>query len=190
VEKIYSKYAIELQQICDENHKSKSGRIQSLFARLEKDLKEKAPTEVVFKDRFKSLAYKNSEEGRRLIKYVLAKINRHFDQTGEQKIDFNAVDCEHILPQRPDKEWKLSKKDIKPYVHRLGNLTLLWKPINGKVQNFIIPKKIVFLAESKLPITQKLVEQLKAIGETWNEAEINRRHEDFAEIAFKQIWKF
>lgn len=189
VEKIYSKNAIKLEKICNESAKNKiAGEIQSLFSHLENELREIAPSRSLFLEKFNSLSYKNSEDGRCLVKYVLSKLNRHFDKTGEQKVDFNTVDVEHILPQKPHKDWKLTKKEIKPYVNKLGNLTLLWKPINGKAQNFVISKKIAEFEKSKLPITERLVEFLKTNGEKWGEAEIDQRQKDLSEISFKSIW--
>ncbi|MFQ5586917.1 MAG: HNH endonuclease family protein [Thermodesulfobacteriota bacterium] len=86
--------------------------------------------------------YKRSEQGRKLIKYTLDKIDNYFKQTDEHLIDFDRVNIEHILPQNPSKEWGLSKEDIIDYVNKLGNLTLLSKILNSKIQNGPIDKKL------------------------------------------------
>jgi uncharacterized protein with ParB-like and HNH nuclease domain len=189
VEKIYSKCAIELETICEETKKDKiAGEVQALFARLEKSLKVLAPSENTFKEKFDSLSYKNSDDGRRLVKYVLSKTDRHLSKTDEHKLDFNRVNIEHILSQKPSKELKLTKKEIKPYVNKIGNLTLLSKVINSRVKNGPVSQKISEYETSKIAITEKLVQHLKELQFKWGENEINQRQNDLAILAFKHVW--
>ncbi len=60
------------------------------------------------------VCYKDSEAGRLFIKYILREVNSKLDKTQENSINFYNVSIEHLLPQTPDKEWQLTKKDIKP----------------------------------------------------------------------------
>jgi lipopolysaccharide export LptBFGC system permease protein LptF len=123
-----------------------------------------------------------------MLKYILAKVDGHLAGTDEKRIDFNVVNIEHILPQNPHRDWKLSKKDIRRYVNKIGNLTLLSKRINSKVQNLPLDQKLPELDTSTLPITQHLVKLLKDNGCAWGEQHINQRQRWLAEIAYKHIW--
>lgn len=189
VEKIYSKYALEIEDAAKDGPNEKATRkLQSIFSRLEKELKGEAPSETVFMEHFSGLELKYSDESRRLIKYILGRINEYYQKTDEYLINFNTVNIEHLLPQNPDKEWKLNKKDIKGYVNKIGNLTLLSHILNSKAQNGIISEKMSELKNSELAITKKLVNQLEELNCQWGEELINDRQRELAEIAFKAVW--
>ena len=190
VEKIYSKYAIEIRSIIKNNTSKKiSAKIQSLLSKLKKDLQEQCPSKELFKDCFMLLSYKNSEKNRMLMKYILSEINDHYKKTKEQKTDFDYVNIEHLIPQKPDKAWKLTAKEIKGYVNKLGNLTLLDKTINSKAQNKTIKDKIKELRQSELPITKEIVRELEREKQKWNEELILKRQESFVSLAYEIIWK-
>lgn len=190
VERIYSRYAILIEKVVDEiGDKDRSKEIQKIFSNLEKELIENAPSYDVFKESFHKIQYKNSENSRMLVKYILGKIDTYYRKTKEEKINFYQVNLEHILPQTPAKDWKLTKKEISPYVHKLGNLTLLSNKLNSKAQNTTIDKKIDHYRESELPITKQLVTMLEKEDFNWNEDLINKRLDDFVEISFKYVWK-
>ena len=124
-----------------------------------------------------------------LIKYILNEIDSELRETKEEKIDFTNVNIEHILPTSPHKDWGLDKKDIKDYVNRIGNLTLLSKTLNGKIQNKIVKHKIGEYKKSSLPITKKLVDELEKSDFIWNKEIIKNRHTTFSNIAFTKIWE-
>jgi uncharacterized protein with ParB-like and HNH nuclease domain len=189
VEKIYSKYALDLEEIINSaTDKSVSGKVQSLFTRFEKELRELAPTKSLFIDEFEKISYRNAESQRKLVKYILSRIDGHLRTTDENKIDFYNVNIEHILPQNPNKDWKVDKKEIKPYVNKLGNLTLLSKKINSKVQNGTIEQKLPDFEKSELPINSSLIQDLKKTKK-WGEKEIIKRQKALAEIAYNDVWK-
>jgi len=189
IEKIYSKFALKIQQAGREGPPEKAAsRVQPIFADLEKELRAEAPSEAVFKDSFQRLSHRDTEDGRRLTKYVLAKLNAFHQKTDEHSIDFNAVSIEHILPRNPSKGWGLTKKEIKPYVNKLGNLTLLSKRLNSKAQNAPLLEKLPELQKSELPITKEVVNLLSELEGVWNEQTIEARQSQLADLAFKSIW--
>jgi hypothetical protein len=190
LEKIYSGFAQRLYDACEgENLEKNSKRVQALFAELEAALKQEAPSETVFNEGFMKIGYRSSEDSRVLIKYILSHVDGMYRRTDEQLINFATVNIEHLLPQSPHKSWGLTKKDIKPYVNRLGNLTLLSKRINSKVQNLTIADKIDDLDKSELPITKTLVADLRTQGLQWGQDEIEARQRRLAELSFRNIWK-
>ena len=189
IEKIYSKSALKIEEaISQEPEKKIPGRIQSILAELEKELRAEAPSEQLFNEKFADISYRNSENSRRLTKYILAEINTSLRNTDENRIDFNSVNIEHVLPQNPHKDWRLTKTEIKGYVNKLGNLTLLSKRINSKVQNVPINRKLPELQKSELPVTQQLVAQILASNNEWGEEQITKRQAELAECAYKSIW--
>lgn len=190
VERIYSRYAQQLEKAIQEVQPKKlSGVINSIFSSIEKELKAEKPNRQFFIESFEDIAYKPTEKARRLIKYILERIDEH-GGTREYKIDFNNVNIEHILPQKPDKLWGLSTDEITEYVNKLGNLTLLSEKINGDVQNKIIEKKLPELKTSKLLVTKTLVKRLVRLKGKWGEKQIAERHKGLAEIAYDHIWSF
>jgi len=190
VEKIYSNYARKIEKVVKtETGKKIPGKIQSIFDQLKKELQEEGPSYDLFKASFVDVSYRNSQKSRQFIKYVLSEMNS-LHGTGEYSIDFENVNIEHILPQSPDKKWKLTKPEIKGYVNKLGNLTLVHKKFNSKVGNKIIKEKIPALEESQLPITMKLVKRLRDLRYKWDEEEILKRQDEFSDIAYEKVWNF
>lgn len=190
IENIYAQSAKKIQDIVDSQgvNNNISGKIQSAFSALQKELVAEMPTPEYFISQFESICYRNSEQHRRLIKYILSKIDSYYRETKEESIDFDNVNIEHLLPQTPDKAWNLSKQEIKNYVNKLGNLTLIDKRINSKAGNKIIKEKIETLELSKLPITRKLVDELIANNYCWDEDCIIKRQKELAQIAYDNIW--
>ena len=82
----------------------------------------------------------------------------------------------------------MSKQEIKGYVHKLGNLTLLSKILNSKAQNDVLSRKINDLKKSELPITKELVKKLENLNLLWNEEQIILRQSELAKLAFEKIW--
>jgi uncharacterized protein with ParB-like and HNH nuclease domain len=190
-EKIYAKYAGQIEDVCKSpSDKGRSGKIQSIFSSLERELQAEKPSYNVFKESFADVSYRNSEKSRKLIKYILGKTDSYYRLTYESRIDFNNVNIEHILPQNPDKTWGLTKGQIKRYVNKIGNLTLVDKRINSKVQNKMVNEKLKDLEQSTLPITIELVAHLKKLNGQWGENEIDERQYVLCSIAYNNIWNF
>lgn len=191
VEKIYARYAKAMEDAVREtDSKHISGRIQSSFSELERELKEISPNKDFFISEFRDISYKNTEQSRRLIKYILGKIDNNYRSTKEELIDFDNVNIEHLLPQKPSKDWGLRRTDIKEYVNKLGNLTLVDKRINSIGSNKIIKEKMEVLVGSELPLNKKLVEDVRNNNYLWDEDFIYKRQGELAELAWDAVWKF
>lgn len=188
IEKVYSRYGIRLEKLLNDG--KGAAAVSSLFAELETELKEYAPSQPVFEEGFLRVEYAPDDHSRNFAKYVLNKFNMALNPTNEQIVNFTMVNIEHLLPQKPHKDWGLkTKKEIKPYVNLLGNLTLVDVTINSAVQNFTIDKKIPELKRSQLPITKEVVESIEKGGLIWSEEQIRARHKEMANRAYTQIWK-
>ncbi len=188
VEKIYSKYAIAINQAINEskNDKLKLKNTQTAFNNLKTELVSSLPSKELFLEKFKDVEYKNSEKARKLLKYILEEIDKE-KSSGEYKLDFDSINLEHILPQTPDK-WGLKKSEVKDYVNNIGNITLLSIKLNSTIGNEVISKKLIELKKSEIQITKELCQMLESDPE-WNEKKINERQIEISKIAIEEIWK-
>ena len=125
-----------IDKYCELPEDQISNKINSAFTELKQKFIELKPEKLVFEENFKKIEYKNKPIARERIRYILTRIDES-KTSGEYKIDFANVNIEHILPKKPTK-WNLTKKEIKPYVDKLGNLSLLSSEINGDIGNGIL----------------------------------------------------
>ncbi|NEN93855.1 MAG: HNH endonuclease, partial [Okeania sp. SIO3H1] len=107
------------------------------------------------------------------LKYILAKLTQYIEEKalGKEKpqSDLNnflkaSIEIEHILPQKPTEEVIKNfdkHNEIKKYIPKLGNLTLLEKSINASVQNGLYSSKIEPYKQSKLYLTKSIVESIQ-----------------------------
>jgi len=187
LEKLYSSYARKIEEASKSGEKTDvSKKIQQLFEELKKDLKNEEPGFEQFKEAFNDISYSRSEQNRILIKYILSGINKIYQ---ESEFDYTSVNIEHLLPQKPHKDWGLKPKDIKEYVNKLGNLTIVHKKINSSMGNKTVKEKIEELSNSGNQLTKNLVDRLKTNNYKWDEDEINKWQSELAEIAYHKAWK-
>ena len=92
-----------------------------------------------------------------------------------------------LFRQEPTK-WGLTKNEIKHYVNKIGNLTLLSHKINSKIGNDVISRKLLELKKSEIGITSELVAIIESQND-WNEEMIYERQYKLAEKSFDEIWK-
>lgn len=164
-----------------------------------------------FEDYFKRFSFNSLQQYR--LRYILAKMTQHVDMAFRgvkdpgRLDDYLTLEIEHILPNTPETEFKKAfeqdNQDVQYDVikNRLGNLTLLEKPIN------IVAGRKYF--ESKKPeyekcgnyLTKSIVNKpsvgkntsIDRINETlisfdgWGAKEIERRQNMLMTLA-KQIW--
>lgn len=173
LERLYSNLAIKLRKNEIEERD------------IKREIEKLSPSEETFLDSFRALEVKNGK----LAKYILLKINNHLlIKRGEKEVTTNIdkTNLEHIIPKKPDKEWKeFFKKnqiDFETLVHRLGNMTILLKEFNRKIANKFFDKKKAMYQKSKLPLNESLVTFNK-----FGEEEIERRQEEMGRIA-NEIW--
>ena len=119
----------------------------------------------------------------RIARCVLRQVEASYWNTDEvgARGDVARVNLEHIYPEKPS---GTRLKDHEQWVNRLGNLTLLGKPLNRDLKNAEFAAKKVAYAQSELRMTKALAE-LSA----WNEVAIVKRQEEMTSRALK-IWSF
>ncbi len=122
--------------------------------------------------------------------------------------DFTVLDIEHILPNNPSADLRKDFTNMNPgadydeYKNRLGNLTLLEKPINIVVGNDFFLKKRDEYKKSKYYLTSSIsgltvvgsdtsinrINQMLKTFNDWTAKSIDDRQEMLFYLA-KDIWK-
>lgn len=97
------------------------------------------------------------------------------------------VHIEHIMPQKPDGEWKIlfdkDDSEYKDYLNRLGNLTILQDKKNIRARNKDFDIKKEYYRQSRLSITNKISDY-----EDWTYNKIIERQEYLFNES-KEFWK-
>lgn len=183
VERVYFNTAKEIQDALKISNINKRKKyLGGIFSKFRNKLE--YPPKSLFMERFMDIEYKDYS----LIIYILSNIER-YKNFKEINREFDRTSIEHILPRDPS-EWNLSKKDIKEYVNKLGNLTLIAEIINGSMGNKSLKGKSELFEKSQLSINKDLLEKFKNLNYKWGEKEINERQKELAEYAYNYVWKF
>lgn len=147
-------------------------------------------------------------------KYLLAKLTQHVDKeyqgskTTGSLDDYYNLEMEHILPNNPDDDLKYAFKKENPDAdyddckNRLGNFTLLEKPINIVASNNFYQSKLSEYKKCKHYLTSSIAEitvvgkdssinrinkMLKAFDK-WDLESIERRQELLTNLT-QEVWK-
>ena len=122
-----------------------------------------------------------------LARYYLRKLqivadgNKEPQYTPSQDKD---VTLEHVLPQKPGNDWKLSQEQMQALYNRLGNQALLAGSVNSKLGNIGFEEKKKALAKSPFSLTNSI-----AKAADWGEKEISERQIVISGFA-KGAWPF
>ena len=211
LERNFSFWADELRGISELTDPLKQRAALNTFVtdRFEKNMAEKSKE---LSDALRRLSFYSIQQYR--IRYLLAKLTQHVDMAfngiklpGSLEPYIN-LQIEHILPITPTSvlrsKWVAENpnSNYDDYKNRLGNLTLLEKPINITAGNdFYAAKKDKYLKSSNYltrslggltdvgqnTSISRINEKLKEFPE-WNAAAIDERHDLLISLA-QDIWK-
>lgn len=133
-------------------------------------------------------------------RYLLAKATQYVDMAykgikspGSLK-EYTVLEIEHILPNTPGKDLLIDFNQNNPgkeydlYKNRLGNLTLLEKPINIVASNDFFKNKCMEYKKSKHYLTSSIAE-LTDVGNNSSISRINKKLEKFTEWNAESIEK-
>jgi uncharacterized protein with ParB-like and HNH nuclease domain len=120
----------------------KGNDISDVINKIKTEFLDIYPSDNEIKDSFDDFI-EYSESTKKMLKHMFYNI---------YEIDKNIIlldnfSLEHILPQNP-KNMGLNKKDIKPVVNNIGNLTLLERSLNSEVGNKAVIDKVKYLSRS------------------------------------------
>lgn len=187
LERAFSPWADELRAICTESIPSvRIQRMNTFLAdRFQAGMSAKAGTLM---DALKRYTLQSMQKYR--TQYLLAKLTQHVDAaykglaTTGALSDYHGVEVEHILPNHPDQSLRDAFVTASPGIdydtckNRLGNLTLLEKPINIVASNDFFSAKRPLYLQSGYYLTRSLV-QLADVGVNSSITRINTRLEAF-----------
>ena len=211
LERNFSLWADELREIAAEaDPKSQKDKLnQFISEHFEKGMQAK---EAELHDALKRYSLFSMQKYR--TRYFLAKLTQHVDLAYKGLKESGSLDeyikleIEHILPDNPKPELRADfeannpQADYEDCKNRIGNLTLLEKPINIVASNDFFAAKRPEYAKCKYYLTSSLV-GLTEVGknssitrineklasfDTWNAIDIEKRQGLLIDLA-KEIWK-
>ena len=211
LERSFSQWADELRVIAETSDPVKQKvQLNAFIAeRFEKNMAGKSQE---LADALKRFTLYSMQQYR--TRYLLARLTQHVDMAfSGLKVPgslepFTNLEIEHILPNKPEDDLRSKWATENPgmayddFKNRLGNLTLLEKPINIVAGNDFYTAKQVEYSKSGNYLTRSLV-ALTDVGQNtsisrinakleafpaWNAASIERRHAMLIALA-QEVWK-
>jgi hypothetical protein len=211
LERSFSQWADELRSIAEASDPVKQKVQLNAFVadRFEKNMAGKSQE---LADALKRFTLYSMQQYR--TRYLLARLTQHVEmafsglKTPGSLEPFTKLEIEHILPDNPKAELRATWMAENPnavyddYKNRLGNLTLLEKPINIVAGNDFYTAKQVEYGKSGNYLTRSL-EALTDVGQNtsisrinaklaafpaWSAASIEKRHALLIALA-QEVWK-
>lgn len=188
LERNFSFWADELRAIAEMNDKKAQVEMLDTFVsqRFEQNMRIK---QAELDDALKRYSLHTMQQYR--TRYLLARLTQHVDmaynglkQRGSLE-PYTKLEIEHILPNNPTEKLRVAwaqenpDTDYDSYKNRLGNLTLLEKPINIVASNDFYTHKKAEYGKSGNYLTRSLVE-LVNVGQNTSISRINEKLESFA----------
>ncbi|PIE77334.1 MAG: hypothetical protein CSA15_13500, partial [Candidatus Delongbacteria bacterium] len=141
------------------------------------------PSDDAFKTNFAHKEFLNTSRNKKIVKYILIKLeNKATGQDFDLFSDVNSI--EHILPENPDENWGWKASEIEKFRYRLGNLCLLERGINHKIENIVYSEKLQALKRSKFLLTKEIAGNYSE----WTPDTISARQSGLAKKAVN-IWR-
>jgi hypothetical protein len=211
LERSFSQWADELRDIAE--MKDAAAQKQKLNDFIDKRFRASmADKSKELEDALKRYTIRSMQQYR--TRYLLAKLTQFVDMaykgvtTPGSLDDYMVLEMEHILPNTPEPELRQSFASSNPganyddYKNRLGNFTLLEKPINIVASNHFFEAKKAEYKKCRHYLTSSIVgltvvgknssinrinEKLKAF-DNWSAVSIDERQAMLIELA-KDVWK-
>ncbi len=212
LERNFSNWADELRTISgiSDADEKKLKLNQFVIERFQKSTLAKAPE---LADALKRYNFYSLQQYR--TRYILAKFTQHVDMaykgmnTPGNLDEYTVLEIEHILPNTPNDELladfkeKNEDKDYGTYKIKLGNLTLLEKPINivagrdffrdkkteyRKCKNYLTSSLVELNTVGNNSSINRINEKLHAFGDEWNADTIDTRQKMLITLS-DLIWK-
>ncbi len=166
-------YASKAKEISDRKIKNTK--------KLYNSLKDFIPQDKEFEEKFKLATVSKHKFAR----YYLSAIENYHrgEEDPELLVNTNpdSVNLEHILPENPGENWpNFEEEDVRTYVKKIGNLTLMKTKENNDFRNSAFSEKKEKYEKSELWITKSL-----GYCEDWTADSIRKRQKELAEIVIK-----
>ena len=114
---------------------------------------------------------------------ILVKLNAHENWEGSETSGVESVvTLEHVLPQKPDKaSWEEAWPDAEKrgeWLHRLGNLAIVNRKMNSKMNNGGFAAKKMEFKKSPFPRTRAIADH-----DSWEERDVKKAQRCVVELA-------
>lgn len=173
IERKYSKHARNIRS-SNTKHETKD-----FIEEMKKDFNEKLPGYKAFSEGFNKLWYTNNNDtDKKLIQYIIRKIERYYQDTDELRT--NKISLEHIHPQKS----ALYKNDI----GKIGNLLPIALPINQEADTLSFKEKIVVYKQSELLTVKEFIKEF-GHNDKWDDTLIQDRTEKISKLSYEKVWK-
>lgn len=211
LERSFSQWADELRAIAETTDPVKQKVQLNTFVadRFEKNMAGKSQE---LADALKRFSLYSMQQYR--TRYLLARLTQHVEmafsglKTPGSLEPYIKLEIEHILPDNPKAELRATwaaenpNADYDDYKNRLGNLTLLEKPINivagndfykakqaeyGKSGNYLTRSLVALIEVGQNTSISRINAKLEAFP-VWNAASIEKRHALLIALA-QEVWK-
>jgi len=153
------------------------------FAEVKDMLRVVYVDDETFVGSFKNKEITTSGKGKRIVKYILIKIENHLSSR-DYSYDDATITIEHILPESFDENWdRQFSNEADKYKHRLGNYTLLEAKKNRRLAGKSFDEKRKVYATSQFRLAKDELNY-----DEWNISNLNDYQAKLARYA-KSIWK-
>jgi Protein of unknown function DUF262/Protein of unknown function (DUF1524) len=142
--------------------------------------------DVRFEQDFARLAPDSAGQGKKLIRYILARLEA--DASGRAcDPDADSGTVEHVLPENPSAAWELDfpRDHWLGAIDRLGNLTWLEPGLNRSVGNADFSAKCEAYRKSRYRLSNQLPD---SVGEEWTPGRLDARQDHMAKRAV-HLWR-
>lgn len=171
LERKYSSYARKLR-----NSTGKEAS-KNVIGELRESLNNTLPTYEEFEKDFLKLKFSSSEtKDKKLVQYVLKKLERYISSSDE--LTFDSFSIEHILPESTKNE----------YVKLIGNLLPLGVNLNSVIKDKIFKDKIVEYKKSQYQSVKEFVKKYSSQS-SWGAEDIISRTQAIAKIMYNQVYE-
>lgn len=187
LERNFSLWADELRDISGTADAAKQRHKLNTFVaeRFQKNMTAKGPE---LNDALRRYSLHSMQQYR--TRYFLAKLTQFVDMAYKglkspgSLADYTVLEIEHILPNNPESSLRTAFAEANPqvsyddYKNRLGNLTLLEKPLNIVVGRDFFPNKKATYRKCKYYLTSSIAE-LTTVGQNTSINRINEKLQSF-----------
>lgn len=195
LERSFSVWADELRAVCEVSNPNEQKTKLNDFIRERFETSMKAKAAELIDDLRR---YTLGSMQRYRTRYLLAKLTQYVDmaykglKTPGSLDEYAVLEIEHILPDRPEANLRQFFAHENPdvnydeYKMKLGNLTLLEKPLNIVGGNDFFQRKLEVYKDCKNYLTSSIAE-LKNVGINTSITRINQKLKSFTDWTAKSI---
>ena len=183
METVFFEMAREIRNFMESADSDEKQQVKKCMAYIKGFLIKEAPTDPQITLAVQSFSLSPEAAG-----YFMGKLATHM-QTNTREIAVNDANVEHVFPRNPEEnEWggASNQESLEPLTWNIGNLTILGRRLNNKVQNKEYSVKRAYYADnSELVMAQNIATHY----DKWDESTIKARAARLAPLVL-EVWNF